>query len=155
MHDHRDDLGIDKIVVSGESGGGILTLATTLKAGRDGKLELIDGVYAHTYFIDIAMAGVKLYDPDVAHTANPLAWPLHAGADDLAAMPPHVISVNQLEPLRDEGLAHYRKLADARVSVASRTVNGTCHAGDCLLRVAMPEVHLATIRDIKTFADSP
>ncbi len=36
----------------------------------------------------------------------------------------------------------------------SRTVNGTCHAGDCLLRVAMPEVYLATIRDIKGFADS-
>ena len=38
--------------------------------------------------------------------------------------------------------------------VASRTVNGTCHAGDCLLRAAMPEVYLATIRDIKGFADS-
>jgi len=178
MHDHRGDLGIDKIVVSGESGGGNLTLATTLKAKRDGKLHQIDGVYAQcpyisggyadppaelasltendTYFIDIAMAGVlvKLYDPDVAHTTNPLAWPLHAGADDLAGMPPHVISVNQLDPLRDEGLAYYRKLADAGVSVASRTVNGTCHAGDCLLRVAMPEVYMATIRDIKSFADS-
>jgi acetyl esterase len=33
-------------------------------------------------------------------------------------------------------------------------VNGTCHAGDCIFRDAMPDVYLATIRDIKGFADS-
>jgi hypothetical protein len=36
----------------------------------------------------------------------------------------------------------------------SRTVNGTCHAGDCILRGALPDVYQATIRDIKAFADS-
>lgn len=178
MHEHRSDLGIDKLIVSGESGGGNLTLATTLKAKRDGKLDQIDGVYAQCpyisgayanppaelpsltendqYFIDCEMAGVlvKLYDPEGQHGRNPLAWPLYAAPDDLAGMPPHVISVNQLDPLRDEGLAYYRKLADAGVSVASRTVNGTCHAGDCLLRAAMPEVYLSTIRDINSFANS-
>jgi hypothetical protein len=33
-------------------------------------------------------------------------------------------------------------------------VNGTCHAGDCIFGVAMPDVQQATIRDIKGFADS-
>ena len=33
--------------MSGESGGGNLTLATVLRAKRDGLLEQIDGVYAH------------------------------------------------------------------------------------------------------------
>jgi acetyl esterase len=33
-------------------------------------------------------------------------------------------------------------------------VNGTCHAGDLIFRAAMPDVFLATIRDIKGFADS-
>jgi len=36
----------------------------------------------------------------------------------------------------------------------SRTVNGTCHAGDVLFRKAIPDVYAATIRDIKGFADA-
>ena len=34
--DHKASLGIDKLIVAGESGGGNLTLATTLRAKRDG-----------------------------------------------------------------------------------------------------------------------
>ena len=64
--------------------------------------------------------------------ADPLAWPLCAAPEDLAGLPPHVISVNQLDPLRDEGLVYARKLLDAEVAVVSRTVNGTCHAGDVI-----------------------
>ena len=43
---------------------------------------------------------------------------------------------------------YYRKLVGAGVSAVSRTVNGTCHAGDCLFVDAMPDVFAATIRDI-------
>ena len=51
-------------------------------------------------------------------------------------------------------LAYARKLLDAGVAVVSRTVNGTCHAGDLIFSAAMPDVFAATIRDIKGFADS-
>jgi acetyl esterase/lipase len=176
--DQRTQLGITKIVVSGESGGGNLTLATTLKAKRDGNLDVIAGVYAQCpyisnayeapvpeltslfendgYFLSCEQMGVMamVYDPSRESATNPLAWPYHAAAADLTGLPPHVISVNELDPLRDEGLAYYRKLAAAGVPVAARTVNGTCHAGDCLFEAAMPEVFHATIRDIKGFADS-
>ena len=179
VSDNKAHLGVSKIVVSGESGGGNLTLATTLKAKKDGRIASIDGVYAQcpyisnaygtkipaltslyendTYFLECShqMAALaKVYDPSGENATNPLAWPYHASIDDLIGLPPHVISVNQLDPLRDEGLAYFRKLIDAGVSVSSRTVNGTCHAGDCLFRETMPEVYLGTIRDIKSFADS-
>ena len=108
------------------------------------------------YFIANDTMGffVEAYDPGGANRTNPLAWPWHAGVDDLVGMPPHVVSVNELDPLRDEGLAYYRKLVRAGVSVYSRTVNGTCHAGDLLLAAAMPEVYAASARDLASFAQA-
>lgn len=176
VHANRADLGVSKIVVSGESGGGNLTLATTLKASREGRLHMIDGVYAQCpyisgaywdppmeltslhendgYFLSSEMMGymVRAYDPGQENLTNPLAWPLNASVEDLEGLPPHVISVNELDPLRDEGLAYFRKLVKAGVSVSSRTVNGTCHAGDVILRAAIPEVYAASARDLTTFA---
>jgi acetyl esterase len=178
MHANRQRLGISKLVVSGESGGGNLSLATALQAKRDGRLGEIDGVYAQCPYISNAYAArlpelpslyendgyllgceqmsifSKLYDPSGQHATEPSAWPYHASAADLAGMPPHVISVNELDPLRDEGLAYFRKLLGAGVSAVSRTVNGTCHAGDCLFQRAIPDVYHATVRDIRGFAGS-
>ncbi len=175
---NRDELGVSTVIISGESGGGNLSIATALKANREGWIDGIAGVYAQCpyisgaygdpppeltslfendrYFLDVENMGAlaKTYDPDGTNATNPLAWPMHAAAGDLAGLPPHVISVNQLDPLRDEGLVFFRKLLDAGVSAVSRTVNGTCHAGDCLFVDAMPDVFDATIRDIKGFADS-
>ena len=175
---NSDQLGISKVVMSGESGGGNLAIATALKAKQDGWIDGLAGVYAQCpyifggyadpspdlpslfenddYFLNVENMGAlaKPYDPDGANATNPLAWPMHAEPSDLAGLPPHVISVNQLDPLRDEGLVYFRKLLGAGVSAVSRTVNGTCHAGDCLFLDAMPDVWAATIRDIKGFADS-
>jgi acetyl esterase len=175
---NRTALGVSKIIVSGESGGGNLCLATALKANQEGWMSKIDGIYAQcpyisnawtekstdlpslfendNYLINVESMGAlaKVYDPKREHNQNPLCWPYVASASDLAGLPPHVISVNELDPLRDEGLAFFHKLVGAGVKAASRTVNGSCHAGDCLLRTAMPEAYLSTIRDIKGFADS-
>jgi acetyl esterase len=177
-HAHRHDLGIGALLVSGESGGGNLTLAVTHRARREDWLDEIDGVYAQCpyilgqwaappadlpslrenddYFIGCAGMAVmaRAYDPDGAHSTDPECWPYAASLDELRGMPPHVISVNELDPLRDEGLAYYRRLAAAGVSVTARTVNGTSHAGDLIFAAALPETHAASLRDLKGFADS-
>jgi acetyl esterase/lipase len=176
--ENKSALAISTVVVSGESGGGNLTLAVSLNAKREDKLQQIDGVYAMCPFISNAWASkspefpslhendgyflscdllavmATAYDPLHEHDQNALCWPSFAQVADLQGLPPHVISVNELDPLRDEGLAYYRKLMAAGVCVYSRTVNGTCHGGDVLFREAMPEVFAATVRDIKGFADS-
>lgn len=93
-------------------------------------------------------------EPKNTNATNPLCWPYWATHAYLHGLPPHVISVNELAPLRDEGLKYYQKLLAAGVRGYSRTVNGTCHAGDVLFRKAIPEVYAATLRDIKGFAHS-
>ena len=41
---------------------------------------------------------------------DPLAWPGFATDDDVKGLPPTVISVNECDPLRDEGIGFYRLL---------------------------------------------
>jgi acetyl esterase/lipase len=175
---NRNNLGISNLIMSGESGGGNLSLATTMLAKKEGWLAEISGVYAQcpyisglyatkpeelpslvendAYFLDMNTMGamVKPYDPTGENATNPLAWPYHASLEELSGLPPHVISVNELDPLRDEGLAHYRKLLQAGVSTVGRTVHGTCHAADCSFVSVIPDVYHATVRDISSFAHS-
>jgi acetyl esterase len=182
VHEHRAELGVSKVVIAGESGGANLSLATTMRAKRDGHLEMIDGVYAMVpyisgiyglsateraaelpslvendgYFTSCALVEVmvEVYDPGATNATNPLCWPYHATTDDLAGLPPHVVSVCELDPLRDEGLVYHRKLLDAGVESTGRIVASVCHAGDVIFRAAMPDVYAATVSDIHRFAAS-
>jgi acetyl esterase/lipase len=173
---NRQELGISQMIVSGESGGGNLSLATALKANAENWVNEIDGVYAlcpcvagdyanagntfgswienNTYFMSTHNMGSlpKVYDPKQENTDNCLAWPLFAKESDLKGLPPHVISVNELDPLRDEGLAYYRKLTAAGVSAVGRVVCGTPHGADFAMADSIPEIAAATMRDIQGFA---
>ena len=73
---------------------------------------------------------------------------------DLSGLPPHIISVNELDPLRDEGLQFYRKLAAAGVPGTARTVHGTPHAGDIGFADIAPEITAQTLASIEQFAKS-
>jgi len=95
----------------------------------------------------------RLYDPENQHARNPLAWPLWASPEELTGLPPFAITLNEADPLYDEGLAFYRKLRAAGVRTVGRTVLGTCHAGDFLSVLAAPDLYRATLYDLKAFVD--
>ena len=176
MFENKEELDVSKIIISGESGGGNLTLATTLKAKKDKKLFQIDGAYAQCpyisneyhrtinylpslvenngYFLNVKDMAVMATAYDGIDSDNPLAWPLFATIEDLNGLPPHVISVNELDPLRDEGLLYYKKLLIAGVDASSITINGTVHAGDMIFIKATPKIYRSSLMHINNFAYS-
>ena len=81
---------------------------------------------------------------------NPLAWPGFAKEDDVAGLVPTMISVNECDPLRDEGIEFYRLLLRAGVPARCRQVMGTVH-GTELFAVACPEVSRETAMSIAAF----
>jgi len=119
-------------------------------------LELPSLVENDGYFISCSLMDIlgSVYDPGATNSRNPLCWPYHASIEELADLPPHVISVNEVDPLRDEGLAYHRNLRRAGVSSVGRIVVGAFHGGDLICRAAAPNVFAATIRDIHGFAAS-
>ncbi len=167
------DLNIDtsRIVVAGESGGGNLTLATGLKLKQDGDLDLIKGLYALCPYIagewpqdrypsSIENEGILIhlhsnrgrmaYGIEAFDRKDPLAWPGFATEKDVAGLPPTIISVNECDPLRDEGIEFYRLLLRAGVPARCRQVMGTIH-GTEIFPVACPDISRDTAADLAKF----
>lgn len=166
-------LGIDqaRIIIAGESGGGNLTLATAFKLKRDGDIGLVRGLYALCPYISgqwpspdspsstdnngILMDlhsnyGAMAYGIEELHARNCLAWPAFATERDVEGLPPVIISVNELDPLRDEGVNFYRLLLRAGVPARCRQVMGTVHGTEVLIRPC-PDISRDTARDIAAF----
>jgi acetyl esterase/lipase len=173
-YEHASGLGIDpsRIVVAGESGGGNLTLATGMLLKQRDQLDLVKGLYALCPYINgewpddrfassreyngIALElhsnrGRMAYGIDAFLARDPLAWPGFATLEDVRGFPPVVISVNECDPLRDEGIAFYRLLLEAGVAVRGRVVLGTSHAAE-LYPVMCPEITHDSARDLAGFA---
>ena len=81
---------------------------------------------------------------------NPLAWPPFATAAAVEGFPPTVISVNECDPLRDEGINFYRMLLAAGIPARCRQVMGTMH-GTEIFSIACPEISRDTARDLAAF----
>lgn len=166
-------LGIDPdhVVVAGESGGGNLTLATGMQLARDGDIGLVRGLYSLCPYIagrwpqdrfpsSIENNGMILdlhnnrpgmaYGIEALEQENPLAWPAFAKEDDVRGLPPTVISVNECDPLRDEGIAFYRLLLRAGVPARCRQVMGTIHATEIFL-MACPDISRETAASLAQF----
>jgi len=177
VHANAGALGIDpaRIVVAGESGGGNLVLALGMKLKQDGDIGKVKGLYAMCPYIaghwplpenpsSTDNEGILIsvhdnrtvvgYGIDAFNACDPLAWPGMAKRDDVQGLPPTVISVNECDPLRDEGIGFYRLLLSAGVSARCRQVMGTCH-GIEIMPVICPDISRATAYDMATFAMGP
>ena len=159
------------IIVAGESGGGNLTLATGLKLKRDGEIGLVRGLYALCPYIAGAWPqerypssvenngllidlhnnrGAMAYGIEAFRDGNPLAWPAFATEEDVRGLVPTVISVNECDPLRDEGIEFYRLLLRAGVPARCRQVMGTIHGTEIFV-IACPEISRETAASIARF----
>lgn len=181
VHARREELGISKIILQGESGGGNLALAVALKALKEHWIDAIDGVCATQPYISGAYSmpldwklqelpslvecdgyliscatsalNVRLYDPTGEHSRNPLVWPYWASAEEMKGLPPHLIVTNELDPLRDEGNAYYRKLIKAGVRAVAKMNMGVVHEAELFLRQTLPDMFMSNVWEVKVFAD--
>jgi acetyl esterase len=175
VREHAAALGIDPsaIIVAGDSGGGNLAIATALKLKQDGNVAWIKGLYAMCPFIgglwpvagaasSVENEGIFLtlhnnnmyvmgYGIEAYQARNPLAWPIFAAANDVRGLPPAVISVNECDPLRDEGINFYRLLIQNGVAASCRELKGTVHATE-IFPVMCPDISRSTASDIARFA---
>ena len=142
--EHADELGADRdrLAVGGDSAGGNLAAVIAIDAARSGlplAFQLLvypatdavratesaamfaEGFYLTTAFMDLANASyVGSTDP-----RDPRVSPAYA--DLPAGLAPAYVATAGFDPLRDEGEAYARKLADAGVAVELRRFPDQIH----------------------------
>jgi acetyl esterase len=144
--EHADDLGADpdRIAVGGDSAGGYLSAVVALKAAEAGvpcRFQLLvypmtnmaepsesrrmfgQGFYLTDEFIDLAN---ESYLSDLAQRRDPLVSVAFTEKipDNLA---PAYVATAGFDPLRDEGEAWARRLADSGVDVTLKRFQGLIH----------------------------
>jgi acetyl esterase/lipase len=171
----RAALGIhgDQIMIAGESGGGNLAIATTMRLISEGAPMMPVGLYALCPFILgawpsgaspssqenegilISVANNHMtmaYGIEAIEAREPKAWPGFATEADVASFPPTMVSVNECDPLRDEGIEFYRLLQRAGVLAQCRQAMGTIHANE-IFCAFMPDIARMTARDMASWLE--
>jgi acetyl esterase len=143
--EHAPSLGADpaRLGLGGDSAGGTLAATTAIAAAREGlplAFQLLiypgtdmttktesrrlfeRGFYLTHEFMDLAKAH---YLPDETRWADPEASPLLGEVPE--GLAPAYIATAGFDPLRDEGEAYARKLADAGVAVELRRFPDQIH----------------------------
>jgi acetyl esterase len=145
--EHADELNVDasRLAVAGDSAGGNLAAVVPLMARDRGgpsiAFQLL--VYpctdfdmekypsmtenAEGYFLsqDVMVWFYDCYVTDDAHRSNPYAAPITS--PDLAGLPPALVITGEFDPLRDEGEAYGKRLAEAGVPTTVTRYDGMIH----------------------------
>ena len=156
LSQEHERLGVDqdRIAVHGDSAGGGLAATVCLWA-RDRKgprvafqslLEpelddrcdtpsMLAGTDTPVWYRDNALLSWRYYLG--GQDATPYAAP--ARMDDLRGLPPTYVTVNQIDPLLDEGLAYARRLIDAGVPTELHLWPGAYHGFDMVEAAAISQ----------------
>ena len=145
--ENGDEINVDgkRLAIVGNSVGGNLTAATTLKAIAEGTPAISSAIMlwpvtdanfdreswtdfgADRFLTAPLMKWMwDLYAPPEKRS-DPLATPFNASADQLKAFPPTLIQVAENDILRDEGEAFGRKLDEAGAEVTTIRYDGAIH----------------------------
>ena len=156
--DHADDLGVDpaRISVGGASAGGNLAAVVALMARDRGgpplalqvlEIPVTDLTMSQPSVAEngegylLTRAGMEQYAAyylaDPADANHPYASPLLA--DDLSDLPSALVMTAEFDPLRDEGEAYARRLADAGVAVEHVRWEGQFHGSQAMAKVIPDE----------------
>ncbi len=143
---HADELGVEpsRLAVAGDSAGGNLAAVVALMArdrggpaitfqllvypvtnhsfDTDSYRENADGYFLHRASMEWYW---RQYLADERDGANPFASPLRV--EDARGLPPGMVITAEFDPLRDEGEAYGRKLAEAGVPFDVRRYDGVFH----------------------------
>ena len=136
----------DRMAVAGDSVGGDMATVLALMAGERGDVRFVQqsmyypvtdaamdtGSYeqfAEGYFLTAkAMAWFwDAYLPDEDQRSEPFVSPLRASDEQLAALPPTLLIVDEADVLRDEGEAYAARLRAAGVDVTTVRYPGMTH----------------------------
>lgn len=145
-HAHRLNGDVTRMAVAGDSAGGnIATVVAMMSRDREGP-ELKAQVlfypvttfldeplpsrqqYANGYYLlssEVMALARDLYAPDHEMWISPYTSPLHAA--DLSRLPPAFIITAEFDPLRDEGEAYAKRLAESGIPVYAVRYQGVMH----------------------------
>jgi acetyl esterase len=170
--DHAADLGVDtsRLSVGGGSAGGNLAAVVSLMARDRGGPSIIlqvleipvtdltmsqESVRSNGVGFLLTTRSIEQYTSyylaDPADATNPYASPLLA--DDLSGLPPAVVMTAELDPLRDEGEAYARRLAEAGVPVQATRWDGQFHGSQMMAKLIPEEsaaYHAAVVATLRT-----
>jgi acetyl esterase/lipase len=161
---HADEWQVDpeRIAVLGDSGGATLAAATALLARDRGGPQVALQVLLEPALDDRLQTRSMFEGTDTvmwnsanaAHSwrfylggqaATPYAAP--ARMDDLVGLPPTYLTVNELDPLRDEGLDYAFRLLGAGVSTEVHCWAGAFHGFNMVATAAIAQRSAAALHD--------